>query len=264
MLSSYYDKKNNRLVQVGVRADCKFWDAHWGNNPSAAFRPRSFIIPVVKKFLRQGKILEAGCGRGDKVCLLQQAGYQALGVDYAPQAVERARQLRPDLDIRVADALQLPFSDEFFDGYLSLGVIEHFYQGYEPLLREMVRVLKPGGWAFVSFPFISPLRAAKIRRGVYPLWEDPATAPDNFYQFILSPRQVISDFQGLGLEVKYIVFHDATKGIKDELELLKRPLQRIYDSPRIYMRGLKYFIDKIFSPAAGHLALVVFSKERNS
>ena len=172
----FYDKENNRLVYIGKAATSEYWDEHWLSNKDLkqiVTRGSRFVVKITKKYLRKGsKILEGGCGIGDKVYTLQKAGYDAYGVDYAETTVKRVKELFPDLKIRVADVRRLPFEDGFFDGYWSLGVIEHFYEGYDEIALEMKRVLRKGGILFLTCPVMSPLRRLKAKMGLYPLFKE--------------------------------------------------------------------------------------------
>ena len=47
----------------------------------------------------------------------------------------------PQLDVSYGDVRALEFEDDSFDGYWSLGVIEHFPDGYEDIGQEMTRVI---------------------------------------------------------------------------------------------------------------------------
>ena len=52
-------------------------------------------------------------------------------MDFAEESVRRARLEYPGLDIREGDVRSLPFPAGHFDGYWSIGVIEHFWGGYD-------------------------------------------------------------------------------------------------------------------------------------
>ena len=65
------------------------------------------------------------------------------------------------------DVRNLNFDDGFFDGYWSLGVIEHFYEGYERIIKEVNRVIKRNGFVFLTFPSLSFLRKFKSKWGLY-------------------------------------------------------------------------------------------------
>ena len=74
----------------------------------------------------------------------------------------------PEVDI-VADAEHLPFADDSIDALVSESVLEHVPDATK-MAKEMVRVLAPGGYAYISVPFIHPYHAS----------------PDDFNRFTLS------------------------------------------------------------------------------
>ena len=172
----YYDTENRRLVYIEQRATPEFWDRQWEDEKLkksilAGIKER-FVFPTTKHYLKLGaKILEGGCGKGHFVYSLYARGYDAYGVDFAEKTVKRVNTLIPELKIRLGDVRQLEFPDATFHGYWSLGVIEHFPEGYDPIAKEMLRVLKPGGYLFLTFPYMSPLRRLKTYFGAYPLFD---------------------------------------------------------------------------------------------
>jgi SAM-dependent methyltransferase len=96
-----------------------------------------------------GNAIEIGAGSGRLLIRLgQERPYRLVALDYAPYAVRAVREnlRRSGLrgDALFGDALALPFADRSFDVVLSGGLLEHFR---EPgvVIREMVRVLRPGG-----------------------------------------------------------------------------------------------------------------------
>jgi len=97
-------------------------------------------------------VLDVGCGQGIDVIEYARAGARVTGVDLTPRHVELARShveaLGLDADIREADAEQLPFPDGSFDRVSSNGVLHHT-PNMETALREIRRVLRPGGEARV-------------------------------------------------------------------------------------------------------------------
>ena len=82
-----------------------------------------------------------------------------------------ASGLRPRFS--VADCRQVPYRDNTFDAIYSMGTIEHFNES-DAAVREMWRVLKPGGRAIVGVPnrhdpFLRPLLVTTLYRlGLYP------------------------------------------------------------------------------------------------
>jgi SAM-dependent methyltransferase len=120
---------------------------------------------------------------------LSRNGYQAIGVDYEPHAVQTAQEIFPDQDIRLGNVLDLEFPDHYFDCYLSIGVIEHFIDGPEQALIEARRVLKSDGTALISVPYLNPPRK-KLQRKMINL---PPQADLNFHQYYFS----INEFSDL-------------------------------------------------------------------
>ena len=104
-------------------------------------------------------ILDAGCGTGGNLAHLDGSGAR-VGLDAAPEALAGCRSRGLARLVR-GDASQLPFADGSFDAVLSLSVIYHQWVG-EPTraLRELHRVLRPGGVLLVDVPAYSSLLSA--------------------------------------------------------------------------------------------------------
>jgi len=173
--------------------------------------------------------LEGGCGTGQNVYGLNRWGYDAYGVDFAKNTVNIIKREFPDLKVFNSDVRKLKFSDNFFDGYWSLGVIEHFWEGYNKILREAKRVIKPGGYLFLTFPYMSPLRKVKTNLGFYKIFNNNLKNND-FYQFILDAEEVKSVVENYGFKLISKYPFSATKGIKDEITWIKPILQKVYNS----------------------------------
>jgi SAM-dependent methyltransferase len=101
------------------------------------------------------ELLDVGCNWGRWTLAAAGSGYRAVGIDPALEAVAAARrvaaQLEREAEYVVADARHLPFPDGSFDVVFSYSVLQHF--GKEDALqalREMGRVLRPGGRALVQ------------------------------------------------------------------------------------------------------------------
>lgn len=96
--------------------------------------------------------VDIGCGAGRHLALLAEYGYKAFGVDQSQSALDHARlELGSDAFLRQSPMIALPFVDEFFDVAISYGVFYYataFTAG--TAIREMHRILKPGGRALVN------------------------------------------------------------------------------------------------------------------
>jgi len=98
------------------------------------------------------RVLEIGCGVGTDGLQFARAGATYTGVDLTDAAIELARKNFASAglkgEFRVADAEHLDFPDEAFDLVYSHGVLHHT-PDIETALREIHRVLRPGGRAIV-------------------------------------------------------------------------------------------------------------------
>ncbi len=101
-------------------------------------------------------------------------GARAYGIDISEPTLRQARHAFAAGALRaaVADVRAIPFADNTFDAIYSMGTIEHFDET-EQAVREMTRVLKPGGRAIIGVPnrhdpFLRPLMATVMQwLGVY-------------------------------------------------------------------------------------------------
>lgn len=173
-----------------------------------------------------GPVLEGGCGLGFHVAALRNLGYTAIGVDFAAETVNYINTIAPDLDILCADVRQLPFKDSCFSGYWSLGVIEHFWEGYRPIATEMWRVLRPKGILFLVFPYMNPVRLWKSRLKFFP--ELGEGRPEDFYQFALNPDTVRDDFKSLGFVHLTSRPCMGRQGMEEETPRLARAIRNEY------------------------------------
>jgi ubiquinone/menaquinone biosynthesis C-methylase UbiE len=100
------------------------------------------------------RVLEVGCGAGDDVCTIARRvgpqGY-ALGIDASPltiaEATRRAQGRNLPVAFRVGDAFALDLPDDSFDRCRAERLLMHVQGPPEPVVGELVRVLKPGGRA---------------------------------------------------------------------------------------------------------------------
>src|SRR6185437_2404512 len=145
----------SRLVYLDANATPEFWDARWraeGRPPPVNLNDP--VVTVTSHYLTRGsRVLEGGCGRANKVKAMSDAGFGAVGIDFAQESVSQAKVDYPGLDIRLGDVRSLDFPDGSFDGYWSIGVIEHFWMGYGDILGEAARILRPNGFLFLTAPW---------------------------------------------------------------------------------------------------------------
>jgi 2-polyprenyl-3-methyl-5-hydroxy-6-metoxy-1,4-benzoquinol methylase len=96
-----------------------------------------------------GRALDVGCGVGQVVGRLSEAGFEAWGVDVSEPNIERARKFSERC--LLYEGKRLPFVDGHFDSVGALNVLEHVDEP-EAFIKEVVRVTKPGGKIVISSP----------------------------------------------------------------------------------------------------------------
>ena len=107
------------------------------------------------------KILDVGCGSGELILKIAKKGSQVYGIDISEEDINNSKDLarRSNLaaKFQVADALNLPYPDNYFDKIVSSSCLEHFIDDIKAL-KEMKRVLKPKGYLVLttdSFHYLS-------------------------------------------------------------------------------------------------------------
>ncbi len=105
--------------------------------------------------MKPGTLLDVGCGVGALVALARKKGWDAVGIDPSPKAVELAKQVL-DLEIRQAYLQDADLEPESFDVIVLLAVLEH---AFEPVavMNHVRRFLKPGGRVIFSTPNLDNL-----------------------------------------------------------------------------------------------------------
>ena len=149
-----------------------------------------------------GTVLDVGCGSGQTLSWFNHrfGAWRTLGCDISADAVTAARRL--GFEITLASALELPYPSATADVVISLDVLQHVPLGGGDVsaLREMLRVLKPGGWLFVR------TNAQSF----------PATADDHEFQFHrFEPDELQQKLAAVGFHVRRLSRVNALLGLAE-------------------------------------------------
>lgn len=158
--------------------------------------------------LENASVLEVGCGPGDFAIHLASKAKAVTAVDFSPVAIEIADKKRAaqnvQAEFKVADAQQLPFTDNCFDVVFSCECLEHLPNPQRALI-EMHRVLRPGGTLILTTENYS--NAMLVYWGLAWLMGKPFNSGsgvqpiENFFVFWRVKRL----FQRAGLEVVQMI-----------------------------------------------------------
>lgn len=248
-----------RLAYYKQAASAQYWDDVWAGQQTTRLYEQARkgdlgyyekIFPVYLP--KQGRILEAGCGLGQFVLALRTRGYDVEGVDYGQQTIEFIHKELPDLPVRVGDVTHLAVPDGYYQGYISLGVVEHRMEGPEPFLNEAHRILSPGGIGCISIPYFNFLRRLKFKLGMFKGSKEGL----EFYQYAYSPKEFDQLLRSAGFTVLAHHQYAGYKGIKDELPFLGK----WFDLPQGW-RLRKFLMNWVWAENhMGHMMMYVCQK----
>ncbi len=158
--------------------DPQGWDSYWDSKASAtgkaydvvatAYRQaiirRQLERTILSHFSEGSCLLHAGCGSGQVDERLHKR-VRITAVDISQSAVRLYRENNPTaFAVEHADILNLPFPSDSFDGAYNLGVLEHFTSGeIDRVLRQLNRILKPGGKVVVFWPHARATSVAVLK-----------------------------------------------------------------------------------------------------
>lgn len=133
------------------------------NEADMAFKGRAEAVYAFLGIGPEHRVLDLGCGRGFYLNFTRRLYPEAdvVGIELDRPLLDIARRQVPGARVLCGSAYDLPFADASFDRIIFSEVIEHIPDD-EAALREVARVLKPGGIVAITTPHAN-----------YPLAWDP-------------------------------------------------------------------------------------------
>ncbi|WP_416200328.1 class I SAM-dependent methyltransferase [Terricaulis sp.] len=178
-------------------------------------RRLAFVQNKILPSAPAGSWLDVGCGSGVYSRILAAAGCQVLGIDGSPAMIEEASKLSAQSlnELNAVNYLQvtlnegLPFPDNLFDGCICFSVLEYL-PNPSLTIRELARVVRPGGQILLSIPNrCSAIRAALRIRRLLPRAPESARFLD-YSRFSASRSAAKEMCQTAGLRVRRLDLFD--------------------------------------------------------
>lgn len=122
------------------------------------FRHHSRFQVELEELVRRwqkGRLLNVGCAHGPDFLPFKES-FELYGMDYSAEMLKLAEKYAVKFnfkaDLQEADAQKLPYANDFFDFAIAIAVYHHIEEttGRIQALKELCRVLKPGGEAFIT------------------------------------------------------------------------------------------------------------------
>jgi SAM-dependent methyltransferase len=171
------------------------------------------------------RLLDAGCGLGEWTLYFARQGFHVTGMDLSQATIAKLKERFPERDFIAGDIRQTVFDESTFDAIYSWGVFEHFEAGLGAPLAEARRILKQGGYLFLSVPYQNGRHTRNMRQPLYKLDKsyDPRqgfTVSLRFYQWRLTQAELVRELELNGFRalqvapihkrvgLRRMVFHD--------------------------------------------------------
>lgn len=147
--------------------------------PVSYWRLREFTYACQRLTLAPGsRVLDLGSPKELAAYLAEHRGYEVVASDILPLAVELSDRYTKALGLQghgsglvhneVQDGRALTYPDDSFDGAFAVSVVEHIPdQGDTAAIRELLRVVRPGGLVVITTPFGPTYRETFVDRPVY-------------------------------------------------------------------------------------------------
>lgn len=137
----------------------------------------------VSLVLQHAVVIDIGCGTGYMLKLVYSVvahdKTRFIGIDISEEAIKIAKQKYPNMEFYVKDGTCTNFEDSSVDIVVSYGAYEHFDKP-EDGIKEMARILKPGGLFLLMIPALGHYRKDRNYEGWY---EDKTGQPQwNYFR----------------------------------------------------------------------------------
>jgi len=127
------------------------YDSHYGSDHNIAYRARVFDRFLGDEDLRGKKVLDAMCGGGQNTSYFVARGCDVTGVDISEKQCEHYARRFPESRVICGSALETGLESGTFDVVFT-DSLHHLHPHVNDGIRELIRVLKPGGRLLVWEP----------------------------------------------------------------------------------------------------------------
>jgi len=204
-------------------------------------------------------ILDVGTGEGDFIAVLKDVfpKAQITGVDPNTDSLQEAANKYPDVLFAEMNGENLEFADKSFD-VASISMALHHLPDIQSALKEMQRVVKPGGWIIVNELFSDNLNPAQeVHKMFHHFRSTIDRLTGTFHQETFRKEQILQMVKTAGIQI-LLCFENKTETnliekegeLEIRIEKMKQHLEKIKDHPEYEL--LKPEIEKFRERALKH------------
>jgi len=122
------------------------YEQHYGDECSQRYRQRFIYEPMFEGInLKGARVLDAMCGSGQTTEYLLARGAHVTGLDISPNEIASFRQHWPECEAVCGSIFDSGLEDNAFDCAVVIGGLHHLHPRLNDAVRELSRLLKPGG-----------------------------------------------------------------------------------------------------------------------
>jgi SAM-dependent methyltransferase len=143
-------------------------------------------------YVKQGRVLDVGCGSGWCLDNYKALGWDTHGIEMGADSAEVAR--KGGHDIFLGELREAGYRDNTFDAVTLWDTLEHVYNPAETI-RELARICKPGGRIYTYVPNYGSAYAKRFRDRWFMF-----TAPLHYYHYTSETLRYLLATSGLTIE----------------------------------------------------------------
>jgi ubiquinone/menaquinone biosynthesis C-methylase UbiE len=180
------------------------------NEVDMAYRRRTRLLLGYLELQDGERVLDCGCGMGFHLMAMQKLRkLELVGLDIDCDRLDWARREGVEAELVAGEAEHLPFEDGSFDKVLMTEVLEHLRDDLAAL-REVARVLRPGGVVAISvpnarYPFLwDPISAIRRLFALPPIVQGPIVGIWTNHERLYTYEMLTERVRAAGLDVEFV------------------------------------------------------------
>lgn len=131
----------------------KIWNKKYQYDINNQLKPNLFLLKNINNFLKllnkKAKILDLGCGTGNKTNFIHKKGFNIIGIDSSERAISYAKNNYKNMQFYKGNILNTKFADNSFDAIISTAVMHCLIKSQRlKYIKEIKRLLKKNGILF--------------------------------------------------------------------------------------------------------------------